>query len=90
MKDEPKRCQQLILALIGKFLTTDAPAQLSWVEAEVVRFASRLLRPITPLEIAKHLRISDRHARRILHNMVDLEILCVASGVQRSRTFELR
>lgn len=90
MKDEPKRCQQLILAFIGKFLSTDAPSQLTWVEAEVVRFASRLFRPITPREIANHLRISDRHARRILHNMVDSEILSVASGIQRSRTYKLR
>ncbi|WP_338449213.1 transcriptional regulator [Niallia oryzisoli] len=90
IKDEPKRCQQLILAFIGKFISTDTPSQLSWVEAEVVRFARRLLRPITPLEVANHLRISDRHARRILHTMVDLEILSVASGVQRSRAYKLR
>lgn len=90
IKEEPKRCQQLVLAFIGKFISTDMSSQLSWVEAEVVRFARRLLRPFTPLEIANHLRISDRHARRILHTMVDLEILSVASGIQRSRTYKLR
>ncbi|WP_096202584.1 transcriptional regulator [Bacillus sp. FJAT-45350] len=90
IKDEPQKCQQLILAFIGKFLSTDSPAQLSWLEAEIVRFARRLLRPFTPLEIANHLRISDRHARRTLHKLVDLQILSVASGEKRARTYKLR
>ncbi|WP_404454039.1 transcriptional regulator [Virgibacillus necropolis] len=90
IKDEPKKCQQLILAFIGKFSSTNTPSQLSWLEAEVVRFARRVLRPITPLEIATHLRISDRHTRRILHNLVDLHILSVASGTQRARSYKLR
>jgi MarR-like DNA-binding transcriptional regulator SgrR of sgrS sRNA len=55
-----------------------------------MRFARRLLRPITPLELAHHLRISDRHARRILHRLVDIQILCVASGKERVRTYRLR
>lgn len=90
IKDEPKQCQQLILAFIGKFTSIDTPSQLSWVEAEVLRFGRRLLRPFTPGDIATHLKISDRHARRILHNLVNLEILSVASGNIRSRTYKLR
>lgn len=88
--DEPQRCQQLVLSFIGKFISTGAPSQLSWLEAEVVRFSHRLLRPITAIEIAKHLRISDRHARRILHNLVEQQILVVASGKERARSYTLR
>lgn len=90
IRDEPKECQQLVLSFIGKFISTDVPSRLSWLEAEAMRFARRLLRPITPLEFANHLRISDRHARRVLHSMVDLQILCVASGKERVRTYMLR
>ncbi|OIJ19459.1 transcriptional regulator [Anaerobacillus alkalidiazotrophicus] len=90
IKEEPKQCQQLILAFIGKFLSNDIPLNLSWLESEVVRFARRLLRPITPLEVANHLRISDRHARRILHKLVKLQILCIASGKERARTYVLK
>lgn len=90
IKQEPKQCQQLILAFIGKFISTDVPSQLTWLEAEVVRFARRLLRPVTPLELANHLRISDRHTRRILHKLVDIQILAVASGKERARTYKLR
>lgn len=90
IKDEPKRCQQLILSFIGKFISTNVELQLSWLEAEAVRFARRLLRPVTPIEFANHLKISDRHARRILHKLVELKILSVASGKERSRSYVLR
>jgi len=90
IKDEPKLCQQLVLAFLGKFISTDAPSQLTWLEAETVRFARRRLRPITPLEIANHLRITNRHARRILHKLVDSKILNVESGNERVRSYRLR
>ncbi|QQZ10532.1 transcriptional regulator [Heyndrickxia vini] len=89
IRDEPKRCQQLILSFIGKFISTDVPSQLSWLEAEAVRFARRMLRPVTPIEFANHLRISDRHTRRILYKLVDLQILAIAGGKQRARSYKL-
>lgn len=55
-----------------------------------MRLARRLLRPFTPLELAGHLRISDRHARCILHEMVDMHLLSVASGTERARTYKLK
>ncbi|SEK95997.1 hypothetical protein SAMN04488688_102746 [Paenibacillus sp. cl141a] len=88
--EEPKQCQQLILSFVGRFVATDVPASLSWLEAEAVRFARRLLRPITPLELANHLRVSDRHTRRLLHKLVELQILDIANGEQRARTYKLR
>lgn len=89
IKDEPKQCQQLILSFIGRFISMEAPSHLSWLEAEVVRFCHRMLRPITPLELAKHLRISDRHTRKILHRLVEQQILVVARGKERARTYKL-
>ncbi|MFN7252328.1 MAG: transcriptional regulator [Anaerobacillus sp.] len=90
IKDEQKQCQQLVLSFIGKFSSIDVPSQLTWLEAEVIRFSHRLLRPFTPLELASHLRISDRHTRRILYKLVDLKILTVASGKERARSYSLR
>jgi hypothetical protein len=88
--EEPKRCQQLILAFIGKFISTDITAQLSWLESETIRFARRVLRPLTASELAEHLRITDQHARRVLRKLVEQQLLFVASGRQRYRTFCLR
>jgi hypothetical protein len=89
--DEPQQCQQLVLAFIGKFIAADAPSGLACLEVETFRLARRLLRPFTPHELAQHLRVTDRHARRILHKLVELHILEVASaGEQRFRAYKLR
>lgn len=88
--DEPQQCRQLVLAFIGKFIASDVPSQLICLEAETLRLARRLLRPFAPLELSNHLRVSDRHARRILQKLVSLQLLEVTSGQQRSRTFKLR
>lgn len=88
--DEPQQCKQLVLAFIGRFIASDVPSRLMCLEAETLRLARRLLRPFTPMELAGHLKVSDRHARRILHNLVELHILEVASGQLRSRTYKLR
>ncbi|QHW35022.1 transcriptional regulator [Paenibacillus rhizovicinus] len=88
--EEPKRCQQLVLAFIGKFVAEDVAEESSWLEAETVRFARRLLRPFAPLELASHLQISVTHARRVLHRTVEKRQLIVASGRNRYRTYALR
>jgi hypothetical protein len=88
--DEPQQCQQLILAFIGRFVASDVNSQLSCLEAETVRLARRILRPLAPLELASHLRVSDRQARRILHKLVEFQILEVACGQYRNRTYKLK
>lgn len=90
IKEEPKQCQQLVLSFIGKFISTDISANLSCLEAETLRFARRVLRPFSPLELAQHLRITDRYTRKILHHLVDMQLLFIASGKKRYRTYQLR
>ncbi len=88
--DEPKRCQQFVLSFIGKFIAMDVPKNLTWLEAETIRYARRIPRPFTPSELSSHLRITDQHARRILHKLVEHQFLFVASGRQRYRSYALR
>jgi hypothetical protein len=92
IKEESGRCQQLILSFIGKFVSISANHESNWsfLEIETLRYARRLLRPFTPVELASHLRISDRHARRLLAGLVYSKGLDVASGNKRYRTFCLR
>lgn len=87
--DEPHFCKQMVLAFIGRFVTERVEDELSWVEAEVLRYGRRVLRPFTPLETARHLRVSVQHARRILHQLVDRHLLEVTSGQQRMRSYRL-
>lgn len=89
IKEEPEFCKQLILSFIGKFLSMEADAQLNCLEAETVRFARRILRPFTPGELAAHLRVTDRYARRILHRLSDANYLIVAGGKQRYRSYQI-
>ncbi|CAM4446920.1 transcriptional regulator [Paenibacillus typhae] len=89
--EEPKQCQQLVLSFIGKFVATDVSSTLTWLEAETMRFARRLLRSFTPQELASHLHVTDRHARRILHQLTEQKLLDISGGgPQRYRTYSLK
>jgi len=90
IKEDPKLCQQLILSFVGKFLSLNVPEGLNWLEAEAVRFARRILRPFTVSELAEHLRITERHARKILAKLIDDNHIRVVSGNVRYRTFQLK
>jgi hypothetical protein len=87
--DAPKQCQQFILSLIGKFVTMDIPANLTWLESETIRYARRTLRPFSPSDLSAHLKISKRYSRTLLHRLVELKLLCVTSGQERMRTYKL-
>lgn len=89
--EEPKQCQQLVLSFIGKFVATDVSSSLTWLEAETMRFARRLLRSFTPQELADHLHVTDRHARRILHHLAEQKLLDISGGgPHRYRTYCLK
>jgi len=89
IREEPEFCKQLILSFIGKFLSFDVDARLNSVEAEAVRYARRLLRPFTPMELANHLRVTDHYARMVLHSLVERQHLIVVGGKMRFRTYQL-
>lgn len=89
VKEEPEVCRKLVLAFVGKFLSASVPAGLHWAEAETLRFARRWVRPFTAPELAVHLRLSERRTRDILHGLVAKQMLIVASGKLRYRTYKL-
>ncbi|WP_207671346.1 hypothetical protein [Paenibacillus cymbidii] len=90
IREEPEFCKQLILSFIGKFISIDLDAPLNFMEAETVRYARRLLRPFTPMELAKHLYVTDRYARNVLHELVKKDHLAVVGGNLRFRTYQLK
>lgn len=90
IRDNPEICKQLVLALIGKYLSTEMSEELNWVEAETMRMARRLVRPITVKEISSHLRITERHGRRILNGLVEKSYMVVDGGKLRYRSFKIR
>lgn len=90
IREDPALCKQLVLSFVGKFLAIGASVEWSWEEAEAVRYARRLVKPFTPLELGAHLRLSDSKTRSILRGLVDRHVLEVASGKLRYRTYRLK
>ncbi len=89
IRDDPGVCKQLVLSFVGKFLSSAVPSGLHWAEAETLRYAHRLLRPFTPMELSSHLQLSEHRTRVILRALLEKKLLEVASGKQRYRTYRL-
>ncbi|WP_342780012.1 hypothetical protein [Cohnella terricola] len=89
IRDDPSVCKQLTLAFVGKFLSAGMRSKLNWAEAETLRFARRLVRPFTPRELSSHLQLTERRTREHLRQLINKQLLVVASGNQRYRTFKL-
>ncbi|MFB5677871.1 transcriptional regulator [Paenibacillus terreus] len=89
IRDDPGVCKQLVLSYVGKFLSSAVPSGLNWAEAETLRFAHRLLRPFMPAELSDHLLLSEHRIRVILRGLVEKDLLEVASGKQRYRSYRL-
>jgi hypothetical protein len=90
IREDPGVCKQLVLSFVGKFLSVETPMELSWSEAETLRYARRQMRPFTPGELSAHLRLTEQQTRRVLRALVNKQLLEVASGRQRYRTYQLQ
>ncbi|MDQ0058770.1 hypothetical protein J2T14_000931 [Paenibacillus harenae] len=89
IKEDPGVCKQLTLSFVGKFLSTAVPYNLSWAEAETLRYARRLMRSFAPRELSSHLQLSARYTRAVLQNLLDKELMTVASRNLRYLTYRL-
>ena len=58
-------------------------------EQDIVRFAAGSLEPITPAQVAAHLRMRPENARRWLHRLQAKNILRSATGGVRIRSYVL-
>ncbi|NGZ77903.1 transcriptional regulator [Saccharibacillus alkalitolerans] len=88
--EERERCQQLVLAFVGRFLSFDLMADgLGWLEEETLRYARRRLVPFGAGELASHLRVTDRHARAILQKLAARKLITAVNDKQRYRTYRL-
>ncbi|WP_251553931.1 hypothetical protein [Neobacillus muris] len=90
MKEQPRRCQQIIQQVIGQWLGDELDqTSLSFVEKEVLRLAIRKGEALSPKEVEAYLKLSDKTVRKIFSQLVDKKILIPASGVKRIRTYRL-
>jgi very-short-patch-repair endonuclease len=90
VKEKPRRCQQIIQQVIGRWLGDELDqTTLSLVEKEVLRLAIRKGEAITPIEVANYLKLSGKTVRNILSQLVDKQMLTPASGTVRVRSYQL-
>ncbi|SOC39334.1 helix-turn-helix domain-containing protein [Ureibacillus acetophenoni] len=90
VKEQPRRCQQIVQQVIGRWLGDEMDqTTLTIVEKEVLRLAIRKGENITPKEVEKYLNLSTKTVRNILSNLVDKKMLVPASGTVRIRSYRL-
>ena len=91
IKEQPRRCQQIVQQVIGRWLgdELDQPS-LSLVEKEVLRLSIRKGEAIFPVDVQKYLKISDKTARKVLSQLVDKKKLIPATGNTRIRSYQVR
>lgn len=93
VQHRPRLCQQTIQQLIGRLLNdaNDSLSTLSSAERQIVRFVAGQghARPVTPGEVALHLRVTNRTAIRHLKALVSQNWLAPSSGDARIRSYQL-
>jgi very-short-patch-repair endonuclease len=90
VKEQPRRCQQIVQQVIGRWLGDELEkTSLSFVEKEVLRLAIRKGEAIFPIEVEKYLKLSDKTVKKVLSQLVDKKKLIPASGTMRIRSYRL-
>ncbi|WP_284641498.1 DUF559 domain-containing protein [Paenibacillus silviterrae] len=90
IKDKPRRCQQLILQMMGCwFSESQTVLELTLEEKEVLRIAGYHHEALTPTTVAQRLRVSRNHAGKLLRRLAQLDLLRPASGTTRIRSYTL-
>ncbi|WML57771.1 DNA-binding response regulator [Neobacillus sp. PS2-9] len=90
VKEKPRRCQQIVQQVIGQWLGDELDqTTLSLVEKEVLRLAIRKGEAISPIEVEKYLKLSDKTVKKVLSQLVDKKMLIPASGIVRVRSYRL-
>jgi hypothetical protein len=90
VKEKPRRCQQIVQQVIGRWLGDELHlTTLSFLEKEVLRLAIRKGEAISPIEVEKYLKLSDKAVKKILSQLVDKKMLIPASGIVRIRSYQL-
>lgn len=90
VKEQPRRCQQIVQQVIGRWLGDELDqTSLSFLEKEVLRLAIRKGETLYPMEIEEYLKLSDKTVKKILSQLVDKKMLIPASGTMRIRSYRL-
>ncbi|WP_248925220.1 DNA-binding response regulator [Paenibacillus hamazuiensis] len=91
IREKPRRCQQIVQQLLGRWFGEQGAAdlELSFKEKEIIRLAVQCHDSVTPRDVSFRLGISVRYARELLHVLAKRRVLLPASGTERIRSYRL-
>lgn len=90
IKEKPRKCQQLILQMMGSWFGEEhAAPSLTLEEKEILRIAGQTNDPLLPKIISQKLSISRNHAGSLLRRLAHAGLLVPASGTTRIRSYKL-
>lgn len=90
IKENPRVCQQAVQQVIGRWLGADLnQTTLTLAEKEVIRLAIRKGEAISPIEVEKYLKASDKTVKKVISQLVQKKMLIPASGSLRIRSYRL-
>ncbi|MEH7494127.1 DNA-binding response regulator [Neobacillus niacini] len=91
VNEKPRRCQQIVQQVIGRWLGDELiqTTTLSFLEKEVLRQAIRKGEAISPIEIEKYLKLTDKTVKKVLSQLVEKKMLIPAAGAKRIRSYRL-
>ncbi|GLX68270.1 DNA-binding response regulator [Paenibacillus glycanilyticus] len=91
VKDKPRICIQTLQQYFGSRLgrpRTDEVSADEILEAEILKYAMRLGRPLRPIDVRAHLQIGEKRTRTLLHSMLaNNKLLKHGSGEKRVRCY---
>jgi len=92
LKDDPEYCRTILRRMLERWYGEDQASMtpLTPYQREVVRLATRASKPITPNDVVGVLGMSGKFSRRLLHQLVDLDVLEPASGHKRVTKYRLK
>ncbi|TXK86111.1 DUF559 domain-containing protein [Paenibacillus sp. N3.4] len=79
--NRPELCITLLRMVLSRYQSQASPVSLGSVsEKEIIRLASRLARPLRPIDVEAHLNINHRSAVRTLRSLCSKGLFTAATG----------
>ncbi|QJD85239.1 DNA-binding response regulator [Cohnella herbarum] len=83
--ERPRMCQQILQQFMGRWVygkNTDQIVRLSAEERDILRLGLRRSSKLVVSEVCTHLHIGDKKARKLLHGLLDQNLLLPPTNIQ--------
>jgi very-short-patch-repair endonuclease len=79
--EKPRRCQQIVWQLLGRFIGEQGQVDtLSYEEREVIRIAAKKQAAVSLTDIMQQMNVGEKYARKLLRRLADLNLIQPAAG----------